>query len=199
MCCARRLSWRLFSPLTLVAIPLLLLAGIVALIFTSEEAHASTGQQATSLQRHDSNCNGAIEKAEVITAISDYFSGQLEKTEVVEVIGLYFRSPSIPPPTVRLPDSNNARWLEHRHPDLYRQMQYLPWVCGGITSNEEYVIEQLLYLGTVDIPNLKSLLALPWIQDYQVTTTIGGMVFWLRLLNYHDREAVASLIQHAFP
>ena len=177
---------------------LLIGSAILALIFTSEEAHASTGQQPTSLQRYDSNCNGATEKAEARTAISDYFSGQLEKAEVREVIRLYFLSPSIPPPTVRLPDSNNARWLEHRHPDVYRQMQYLPWVCGGITSNEEYVIEQLLYLGAVDIANLTSLLALPWIQDYQVTTTLKDMVFRLRLLNYYDKEAIASLIGMPF-
>ena len=177
---------------------LLIGSAILALIFTSEEAHTSTGQQPTSLQRYDANCNGAIEGAEVLTAVSAYFSGQLEVTVALEVVGLYFRYPPIPPPTVRLPDSDNARWLEHRHPDVYRQIQYLPWVCGGITSNEEYVIEQLLYLGAVDIANLTSLLALPWIQDYQVTTTLKGMVFRLRLLNYYDKEAIASLIGMPF-
>ena len=102
-----------------------------------------------------------------------------------------------PPTSTLLPlsshDTQNTRWLRSVHPALYRQIQQLPWVKDGLSERERETIDELLYIGSGDIANLREVLGLAWVRD-EISETQKDAIHWLRALNYENENAAASTI-----
>ena len=64
-----------------------------------------------------------------------------------------------------IPDNNRAKWLVQNHPGLARQFQDLAWVQDGLSEPELRAVDELASLGIGELEALKSVLALPWVQD----------------------------------
>ena len=64
-----------------------------------------------------------------------------------------------------LHDTQNSRWLQHRHPSISRRIQSLPWVQDGLSKIEKNAIDNFLYTGVDNIDDLRVALDIPWIQD----------------------------------
>ena len=92
-----------------------------------------------------------------------------------------------------LADTQNLRWLQHYHVDLYRRITALPWVSNGVTEMETTAVDNLLYIGVGDIDNLRSILNLRWARD-DLTTTEANAIEWVYWLSYASAEDAAKVI-----
>ena len=89
-------------------------------------------------------------------------------------------------------DTQNLRWLAHHHPSLYRQLAALPWVEDGLSELERDAIDQLLYIGVSDIPNLAAVIAMPFLHTPDSTDVLA-----LRSIHRLAREdALTPLMDH---
>ena len=102
--------------------------------------------------------------------------------------------PLRPTPTqATLHDTRNTRWLRSVHPALYRQIQQLAWVQDGLSERDRETIDELLYIGSGDIANLREVLGLAWVRD-EISETEKDTIHWLHALNYENENAAASTI-----
>ena len=87
--------------------------------------------------------------------------------------------------------------MSRAYPDLYAQLQLLPWVGNGLSDAERGTIDQLLYIGATDIANLGAVLGLPWLRD-AITETEHEAIRWLQALGYRDAKVAALVITMPF-
>ena len=93
--------------------------------------------------------------------------------------------------------TQNLRWLAHNHPSLYSQLAALPWVEDGLSQLERDAIDQLLYIGVSDIPNLRATLGLAWVQD-AISEVEYDAIYWLENLGHEDVPTLAAIIAMPF-
>ena len=87
--------------------------------------------------------------------------------------------------------------MSRAYPDLYAQLQLLPWVRDGLSDAEQGTIDQLLYMGATDIANLEAVLELPWVRD-AITENEHETIHRLRALNYREAKVTALVITMPF-
>ena len=96
--------------------------------------------------------------------------------------------PAVMPPATpvaqRMRDLQNARWLEHHHPETARTIQALAWVRDGIsTLEEEQALTHLLHIA---------------VQDHRAAEDVNGMPV-IQKLDPGDAQALWSLANIAHP
>ena len=96
--------------------------------------------------------------------------------------------PAVMPPATpvaqRMRDLQNARWLEHHHPETARTIRALAWVRDGIsTLEEEQALTHLLHIA---------------VQDHRAAEDVTGMPF-IQKLDPGDAQALWSLANIAHP
>ena len=96
-------------------------------------------------------------------------------------------------PTQPLPDTQNLRWLEWKHPSLYRQVEGLRWARDGVTETERAALDNLLYIAVEDIPNFRSVLGFRWVSD-AITETESAAIAWLSYLTQDSAQNTAMII-----
>ncbi len=62
-------------------------------------------------------------------------------------------------------NTNNARWVAQKHPQLHRAIVALPWVSDGLTDEEKRGIDYILYTAVSDAYVAEALIMLPWVKD----------------------------------
>lgn len=87
--------------------------------------------------------------------------------------------------------------MSRAYPDLYAQLQLLPWVRDGLSDAEQGTIDQLLYIGATDIANLEAVLELPWVQD-AITENEHETIHRLQSLNYREAKIAGLVITMPF-
>ena len=87
--------------------------------------------------------------------------------------------------------------MSRAYPDLYAQLQLLPWVGNGLSDAERGTIDELLYVGATDIANLEAVLGLPWVRD-AITETEHEAIRWLQALGYREAKVAALVITMPF-
>ena len=70
-------------------------------------------------------------------------------------------------------DTQNMRWLRHNYPNLYNQLEELPWVEDGLSDLERDIIDGLLYVGGLSIPTLTALVPMPFLQGADSTDVLA--------------------------
>ena len=98
-----------------------------------------------------------------------------------------------PVPVVTLVSSHetqNTRWLVSNYPALATQIQNFAWVQDGISDSERPTLDELLYLGTVEIDALEAVLALPWVQD-TISTAEHDIINWLDVFPGGPQQVLA--------
>ena len=73
--------------------------------------------------------------------------------------------PPAAPTLASIHNTQNARWVEQRHPTLHRNIMALPWVKDGLDSAEKAAIDYILYSAVVDRSLAQTIIQLPWIAD----------------------------------
>ena len=175
--------------------------------------HAET-EDSFNVADYDANGNGSIDKSEVLKAINDYLFGDaISKAEVLQVIDSYLFNEPIPEPTpgptpapaptpatgprLTIHNTQNMRWLAQSHPSLYRRIAELPWVEDGLIQMERDAIDQLLYIGVGDIPNLEAVLWFPWVRD-DISAVEYDVLYWMEAVGYEDAKVTAAIIPMQF-
>ena len=77
-----------------------------------------------------------------------------------------------------LAETQNLRWLEENHRNLYRDLTTLPWVRDGVTELEQAAVDNLVYIGGYQVNDLSSVLRLGWVRD-DITETEESALDWL--------------------
>ena len=92
-------------------------------------------------------------------------------------------------------DTQNLRWLEYHHPDLYRQIGELPWVADGLIDLEKEIIDYLLYVDSdpFDVSVLEALIPMPFLQASDSTDLLA--LRSMERLAYAG--AITPLLEHA--
>ena len=106
-------------------------------------------------------------------------------------------TPTVTPALLELHDTQNTRWLKRAYRDLYRQIQWFPWVQDGLSEVETNTIDELLYIGAGEIANLRATLNLPWVQD-SISETEYDIIYWISSLNYRDSQVASAVIAMPF-
>ena len=73
--------------------------------------------------------------------------------------------PPAAPTLASIHNTQNARWVEQRHPTLHRNIMALPWVKDGLDSTEKAAIDEILYAAVVDRSLAQAIIQLPWVAD----------------------------------
>ena len=73
----------------------------------------------------------------------------------------------------------------------------MPWVEDGLTDMERAAIDELLYIGVGEIPNLEATLGLPWVQD-AISDVERDALDHLKGIGYYDPAVVAAIIPMPF-
>ena len=92
-------------------------------------------------------------------------------------------------------DTHNLRWLEQYHPDLYRQIEELPWVADGLTDLEKEIIDWMLYVDSdpFAVSVLEALIPMPFLQASDSTDLLA--LHSMEWLSYAG--AITPLLEHA--
>ena len=98
-------------------------------------------------------------------------------------------TPALPP----LPDTENTRYLKSNNPDLYRQIQELPWVMDGTEELEHEVIDWLILISRYSKQASAAVIAMPWLQD-GIAGTEAEFLDSLENLNADDSDISAQVI-----
>ena len=73
----------------------------------------------------------------------------------------------------------------------------MPWVDDGLSEMERDAIDQLLYIGVGDIPNLEAALGLPWVRD-DISAVEYAVLDWIQAVGYEDAKVTAAIIPMQF-
>ena len=82
-------------------------------------------------------------------------------------------APAYAPSQLQGHDSQNLRWLQENHPTLYSQIAALPWVADGLSDMERVNLDELLYVGFLDIPTLEALVPMPFLSTADATDALA--------------------------
>ncbi len=89
-------------------------------------------------------------------------------------------------------ESQNLRWLQDNHPELYSQLEALHWVADGLSDAEIANLEALLQVGRQDIATMEALAPMPFLSTAEVTDTLAlRSIRWLAIT-----ELLAPLTSH---
>ena len=95
-----------------------------------------------------------------------------------------------PPRT--LPDTTGLQWLRGTHPDLYRQLQGLPWPGERFTEAELEGLEHVVDLAGRDAGVAAAVMALPWFADGVTETEVAALKQVSRIVSEADERGNAS-------
>ena len=73
----------------------------------------------------------------------------------------------------------------------------MPWVEDGLSEMERDAIDELLYIGVGDVPNLETTLGLPWVQD-AISEVEHDALDSIAAVSYYDPEVVAAIVPMQF-
>ena len=89
-------------------------------------------------------------------------------------------------------DTEHTRWLESRHPALYRRIQSLPWALDGITGTEGDAIKWLSRLARDSESTATALVAMPFLQTFEFDDVLA--IHGLSITARHKGPAHLSAI-----
>lgn len=64
-------------------------------------------------------------------------------------------------------NTQNARWVEQRHPELHRSITRLPWVADGLDEVEREAVDQILYVAVADVSVARELVRMSFMRSYE--------------------------------
>ena len=95
-----------------------------------------------------------------------------------------------PPRT--LPDTRGLQWLRGTHPDLYRQLQVLPWPGQHFTEPELEALEHVVDLAGRDAGAAAAVMALPWFADGVTEAEVAALKQVSRIASEGDERGGAT-------
>ena len=63
--------------------------------------------------------------------------------------------------------TNNAYWVEQRHPRLHRGIMGLSWVADGLDESEKEFIDSILYVAVIDASVAQDLARMPFMHSHE--------------------------------
>ena len=79
-------------------------------------------------------------------------------------------------------ESQDLRWLQDNHPELYSQLGALHWVADGLSDAEIANLEALLQVGRRDIATMEALAPMPFLSTADATDTLAlRSIHWLAI------------------